>query len=1058
MTTITRTSALNEENSLYFSIGPQTSLPLYALDTNHKNNITTDNTSNHDTPFPVPERISLTTDTNDSLVIEQQKISPLPLTSTTSHSPSYTPNDPLYASQWHFGFMGDIEAIWEDYNGTGVNVGVYDDGLQYSHWDLNDNYNAALQVSVAGNVIDPDPTATGDPHGTSVSGLIAAENNGIGGVGVAHGASLTGVTIFSGPADINNNFVGFLEAASQLDNFDVVNHSWGSFPTFNPAHVAGDQLVIAEYENALANGRGGLGTVQVQAAGNDSANADGDWQNSSRATITVGAFDSSGDASWYSNHGASLLVSAPTSGYSSDLDQVTTDLLGSAGYVAGDYTNTTTGFGGTSGATPLVTGTVALMLDANENLGWRDVQEILALSSVERGSGIGGGINGDENHSWYYNHADNWNGGGLHFSEDYGFGGLNAYNAVRMAEVWGLFNAPQTSANEDSYSINFTGSLPINDLSTQSAFFTISETMELDYLNFEATLNHTWLPDLTIDLTSPEGTTARLFNRDGDETLADTGWTWNFGINSFRGEMIAGNWTITITDNAGGDIGELTQLGFTAYGHNATNPNVNLDNDVYHYTDAIFDALADQPGRQNLSDTAGDDWIEMSTMKRNIFLDMRAGNTSTADGTPFLTLGAGTLIENAVGGDGHDILQGTSGDNTLYGMRGNDELRGDAGNDTLYGGKGNDTLNGHTGNDILYGEDGDDILNLDDDNDFGYGGAGDDILYGRNGDDYLDGGHGNNTLYGGAGSDQLIAFSGSDILDGGTGNDDLRSAGGDDTLYGGDGDDTLRGGAGMDVLYGDADNDILFGQAHDDTLYGGAGIDDLTGGSGNDTLYGDAGDDILRGQLGNEIMEGGLGNDTLYAGTGDDTAHGNENDDTIWGQGGVDILFGDAGIDFINGGGGEDELHGGFDDDSLNGAQNSDILYGDAGNDTLYGHNQGDTLYGGDGNDTLWGQQGLDFLDGGAGNDTLNGGDNADTLYYGLNYDADRISGFQNNIDTIQLDDAIWGGGLTVAQLIATYGSLYGGGHHTLMDFGGGQTLRIFNTTTSDLLDDITIV
>ena len=49
---------------------------------------------------------------------------------------------------------------------------------------------------------------------------------------------------------------------------------------------------------------------------------------------------------------------------------------------------------------------------------------------------------------WIYNGATNWNGGGLHYSGDYGYGGVDVYNAVRMAEVWSLFSAPQTSANE----------------------------------------------------------------------------------------------------------------------------------------------------------------------------------------------------------------------------------------------------------------------------------------------------------------------------------------------------------------------------------------------------------------------------------------------------------------------------------------------------------------------------------------------------------------------------------------------------------------------------------
>ena len=80
------------------------------------------------------------------------------------------------------------------------------------------------------------------------------------------------------------------------------------------------------------------------------------------------------------------------------------------------------------------------MLDANPGLGWRDVQNIIAASATHTGSAIGASTPGtNENSNWFLNDAANWNGGGMHFSNDYGYGLLNAYNAVRMAEVWSLF-------------------------------------------------------------------------------------------------------------------------------------------------------------------------------------------------------------------------------------------------------------------------------------------------------------------------------------------------------------------------------------------------------------------------------------------------------------------------------------------------------------------------------------------------------------------------------------------------------------------------------------------
>lgn len=65
-------------------------------------------------------------------------------------------------------------------------------------------------------------------HGTAVAGLIAADNDGIGTVGIALGASLTGVNIVdtSSALDINAAVpIGFCDAIAQSDRFDVANTS-----------------------------------------------------------------------------------------------------------------------------------------------------------------------------------------------------------------------------------------------------------------------------------------------------------------------------------------------------------------------------------------------------------------------------------------------------------------------------------------------------------------------------------------------------------------------------------------------------------------------------------------------------------------------------------------------------------------------------------------------------------------------------------------------------------------------------------------------------------------
>jgi Ca2+-binding RTX toxin-like protein len=80
---------------------------------------------------------------------------------------------------------------------------------------------------------------------------------------------------------------------------------------------------------------------------------------------------------------------------------------------------------------------------------------------------------------------------------------------------------------------------------------------------------------------------------------------------------------------------------------------------------------------------------------------MAAGGATTLDGVTIVQTTAGTVIENAVAGDGNDQLTGNAEANEIYGMRGNDMIWGDAGDDILAGGLGNDMLWGEAGNDLF---------------------------------------------------------------------------------------------------------------------------------------------------------------------------------------------------------------------------------------------------------------------------------------------------------------------------------------------------------------------
>ena len=414
--------------------------------------------------------------------------------------------------------------------------------------------------------------------------------------------------------------------------------------------------------------------------------------------------------------------------------------------------------------------------------------------------------------------------------------------------------------------------------------------------------------------------------------------------------------------------------------------------------------------------------------------------------TKVVTTTSGQLIGTANGGAGNDTLDAQSSDRAVV-------LDGGDGNDVVIGSTQDDELTGGLGADRLYGLAGDDTMS---------GGAGNDVLDGgADTDRVLE--HGivvvvlgvpveqgissaivtNTKMTGGQGTDGLTGVEEMDLL-GNSGNNLLDASAftlGSVTLNGGDGSDTLAGGSGGDVLNGkggpvleDAvvDTDVLrasvagtvslvdaglssssvldtisnfqaaslTGSAGDDiidastfngavTINGGAGNDSIEGGlgnnslngmNGNDTVSGQGGNDSILGGAGNDLLDGGGGNDRVNGNDGDDTITGGIGDDTITGDGGKDSINGEDGNDKIDGGTGNDTVLGGANDDSISGGAGLDSIEGNAGNDTLNGNADNDRIEAGDGDDQVFGGAGNDVMLGGLGNDEINSQGGNDTM------------------------------------------------------------------------------
>lgn len=726
------------------------------------------------------------------------------------------PTDPLFANQWHLlntgqngaapGVDMNVTKVWEDFTGRGVTVGIWDDGVDYLHADLSANYDTNLHIIVNGAPHDPFPSDPGSAHGTSVAGLIAAANNGIGTVGVAHGATIAGVDIFFDLA----TWADYYESFTRMNTFDITNHSWGFTVAFDNNILNASQAdFFAGWKDSVVTGRGGLGTINVTSAGNDrltGRDANDSSKNAMIETVVVAAISHDGLVARYSTPGASVLIGATSNG-ASGAYMWTTDVTGGGGYNDGtnepligdpDYTSW---FGGTSAASPVAAGVVALMLEANPNLGWRDVQTILAATARHTGSAIGDAPTGTELYAWAVNGATTWNGGGMHFSNDYGYGLVDALAAVRLAESWTL---QSTSANwKQEVAATWTGDLviPDNDIIGVSFDLNVTEDMALEHVELKLTwqTGTAFTGDYLITLTSPDGTTSFL-SRPLNNGFSAT-WSWLFMSNQFRGESSVGTWTVRISDQWLDEESAIIGAELILNGAEKTS------DDLWIFTNEFGDLADGAHGHSTtLADTnGGQDTLNAAAVTQDSVIDLAAG-TGLIDRVAVTLVG----FEHVVTGEGADTVTGDTQANDLRGMAGNDLLSGGAGADTLYGGSGADALDGGDHSDVIFG------------------GVGQDQMSGAQGDDTLWGNQANDTLNGDAGADRLDGGSGADVL------------------YGGDGDDRLFGRIGADRLFGGLGNDRLEGGDGNDRLNGGDGADWLVDGQGADRLHGGLGRDVFQ--------------------------------------------------------------------------------------------------------------------------------------------------------------------------------------------------------------------
>ena len=500
----------------------------------------------------------------------------------------------------------NLPAGWSSTSGQNINVTVVDTGMEVRHEDLANNVVCSGSYNFITGNNNPTNTSTTGDHGTAVAGLIAGvANNSVGISGIAPKANLRGYNFLQSGYQSYANYAISMGSDSTYGaaSSDVFNFSAG---TDSASLSAPDTTEDAVSVNTITL-RSGKGALLVKSAGNGyygmtnssgttigtntyctttgvtCQNVNQDTDNTLYSTLVVAAVDADSKSSTYSTAGSAIWVSgfggefgydtAVNATYTASSSNnkpalVTTDQSGcSAGYVRatatpvnknllnkGDGTatlntscNYTATFNGTSSAAPTVTGVIALMLQANSSLTWRDVRHILAntarkvqpAQAAVATTSYFGGTSFTLEQAWVTNTA------GFHFHNYFGFGLVDASAAVTAAGTYTAGSLGTLTSVNTTAAIGTT-TIPASTITGLSKTFSISGLTTVEQAELTFYVGSGYVPYCNqVELTSPGGTKSILFNMDSAHTSASTGGV-RLLSNAFYGETAAGTWTLKV--------------------------------------------------------------------------------------------------------------------------------------------------------------------------------------------------------------------------------------------------------------------------------------------------------------------------------------------------------------------------------------------------------------------------------------------------------------------------------------------------------------------------------
>jgi len=456
-------------------------------------------------------------------------------------TPVDSPADPLFPFQWYLKNTGqnggkvrldlNVEAAWaQGVTGKNVTTAIMDDGVDYMHPDLFNNYNARASYDFSSNDPYPFPRYTDDwfnSHGTRCAGEVsAARDNNVCGVGVAYDSMVAGIRMLDQPY-----MTDLIEANSmghEPNLIDIYSASWG--PTDDGRTVDGPRnATMRAIVRGVNEGRHGLGNIYVWASGDggedDDCNCDG--YAASMWTISINSAINTGENAHYDESCSSTLASTFSNGAKDPNTGVaTTDLYGKC----------TKTHSGTSAAAPEAAGVFALAIEANRKLTWRDMQHLTVLTS-KRNSLF------DAKNRFYWN----MNGVGLEFNHLFGFGVLDAGAMVALAKQWKTVPARyhcEAGSARGSRRIPLDKSIFMT-VETDSCAGSETEVNYLEHVQAVITLNSTRRGSVQLFLRSPMGTRSMILSERINDDDSQDGFTkWPFMTTHTWAENPRGRWTL----------------------------------------------------------------------------------------------------------------------------------------------------------------------------------------------------------------------------------------------------------------------------------------------------------------------------------------------------------------------------------------------------------------------------------------------------------------------------------------------------------------------------------